>query len=38
MKVRTKKIMAKKQTYGVPYRGSKNRIAEDIISILPKGK
>ena len=24
-------------TYGVPYRGSKNRIAKDIIDILPSG-
>lgn len=31
-------IMAKKQTYGVPYQGSKNRIAEDIIALLPAGK
>jgi len=30
--------MAKKQTYGVPYRGSKNKIAEDIIALLPAGK
>lgn len=37
MKVR-KMIMAKKQTYGVPYRGSKNKLAEDIIALLPKGK
>lgn len=31
-------IMAKKQTYGVPYSGSKNKLAEDIIALLPKGK
>ena len=37
MKVR-KMIMTKKKTYGVPYRGSKNRIAEDIIALLPTGK
>lgn len=30
--------MAKKQTYGVPYRGSKNKLAEDIIALLPKGR
>lgn len=30
--------MAKKQTYGVPYRGSKNKLAEDIIALLPTGK
>lgn len=30
--------MAKKQTYGVPYSGSKNKLAEDIIALLPKGK
>lgn len=30
--------MAKKKTYGVPYQGSKNRIAEDIIALLPTGK
>lgn len=30
--------MSKRQTYGVPYQGSKNRIAEDIIALLPKGK
>lgn len=28
----------KRQTYGVPYRGSKNKLAEDIIALLPKGK
>ena len=26
-----------KQTYGVPYQGSKNRIAKDIIELLPSG-
>jgi site-specific DNA-adenine methylase len=25
-------------TYGVPYRGSKNRIAKDIIALLPEGR
>lgn len=30
--------MAKKQTYGVLYYGSKNKLAEDIIALLPKGK
>ena len=30
--------MAKKQTYGVPYQGSKNKLAEDIIALLPEGK
>lgn len=28
--------MARK-TYGVPYSGSKNRLAEDIIDMLPAG-
>lgn len=37
MKVR-KMIMKKRETYGVPYRGSKNKLAEDIIALLPKGK
>lgn len=31
-------IMAKKKTYGVPYQGSKNKLAEDIIALLPAGK
>lgn len=25
-------------TYGVPYRGSKNKLAEDIIDVLPEGR
>lgn len=37
MKVR-KTTMTKRQTYGVPYSGSKNKLAEDIIALLPKGK
>ncbi len=27
-----------KKNYGIPYKGSKNRIAEDIIDFLPSGK
>ena len=28
----------KRTVYGVPYLGSKNKLAEDIIALLPKGK
>lgn len=27
-----------KKSYGIPYMGSKNRIAEDIVDFLPSGK
>ena len=31
-------IGALKMNYGIPYQGSKNKIAKDIINFLPSGK
>ena len=33
-----RRILRKRKTYGVPYQGSKSRIAKDIVDILPSGK